>query len=180
MEKQQFKFKATILGQSKELVVNAPVRNGFVITNEFCPEGLTDVQNNNVNFPFEITGTIQGESIAEFQSDCASLIEAMNACNATERLDVHLWALQCLVESHLRRCGRLIYTDMLLYVDCFTLLLKADGFDENMIRKSYPAVVYNIVEVYGQYIKDQYTLQPFKTSPLYKTLVDICVKTNNI
>jgi hypothetical protein len=104
----------------------------------------------------------------------------MNSCNATERLDVHLWALQCIVESHLRRCGRLIHTDMLLYVDCFTLLLKADGFDEDMIRKSYPAVVYNIVEVYGQYIKDHYTLQPFKTSPLYKTLVDICVKTNNI
>jgi hypothetical protein len=63
---------------------------------------------------------------------------------------------------------------MLLYVDCFTLLLKADGFDENMIRKSYPAVVYNIVEVYDQFIKDQYTLQPFKNSPLYKTLLKLC------
>ncbi len=171
MEKQQFKFKATILGQNKELVVNAPVRNGFVITNEFCPLELTELPKE--NFPFEITEAIQGEIINEFNADCTFLVDAMNSCNATERLDAHLWALQCIVESHLRRCGRLIYTDMLIYVDCFALLLKADGFDSTMIKKCYPAVVYNIVEVYGQFVKDQYTLQPFKTSPFYRTLVNM-------
>lgn len=172
MGKQQFKFKATILGQNKELVVNAPVRNGFVITNEFCPDGLTDSPDG--NFPFVITETIQGETLDEFKADCTFLVNAMKEANATDRIEAHLWALQCIVESHLRRCGRLIYTDMLIYVDCFALLLKADGFDETMIKETYLAVVYNIVQVYDQFIKDQYTLQPFKNSPLYKTLLKLC------
>lgn len=172
MEKTQFRFKATILGKEKELVVNAPVRNGFVVTSEFAPTGISEVQNPNISF-LNITSTIQGETVNEFQSDCNFLVNAMKECKENSRLDVHLWALQCIVESHLRRCGRIIYTDLLLYVDCFSLLLKADGFNEKMIRDTYPVVTYNLVEVYGQFVKDQYTLQPFKQSPIYGTLLNI-------
>mgnify|MGYP007025275340 CR=1 FL=1 len=30
--------------------------------------------------------------------------------------------------DHLARCGRLIFGDLLIYMDCFSLLLEGDGF----------------------------------------------------
>lgn len=172
MEKKQFRFSATILGERKELVVNVPVRNGFVITNEFCPKVLTGLTPANGSFLADMCETIQGELISEFQADCNFLVSAMEECHADSRLDVHLYALQNIVESHLRRCGRLIYNDMLIYVDCFALLLKADGFSTSMINDAYPVIVYNLVEACGQFVKDQFTLQPFKGTLLYRNLLE--------
>ena len=172
MESTQFKFKVTILGQEKELVVNVPVRNGYVITSEFTPKGISEIQNPDLNF-LNVTETLQGETISEFKSDCKFLLNTMKDCIENSRLDVHLCALQYIVEAHLRGRGRIIFTDLLLYVDCFSLLLRADGFDEKMVRGAYPVVTYNLVEMYDQFVKDQYTLQPFKQSPIYATLLNI-------
>ena len=54
--------------------------------------------------------------------------------------------------------------DLLIYMDCFSLLLEADGFPEEEIRTIYPRVTRSIVELYPDYIFNTADLSPFKGS----------------
>ena len=69
-------------------------------------------------------------------------------------------------------CKRIIYNDLLIYIDCFALLLKADGFSTEFVKETYLQVVKMLIDLYGTDLKDQYTLQPFKYSPLYRQVKD--------
>lgn len=66
--------------------------------------------------------------------------------------------------DHLTRCGRLIFGDLLIYMDCFSLLLEADGFSAAEIRDIYPRVTRTIVELYPEHIFNTNDLSPFKDS----------------
>lgn len=77
-------------------------------------------------------------------------------------LDVHVAGLMAVVMDHLARCGRLIFGDLLIYMDCFSLLLEADGFSEKEIKEIYPRVTHTIVELYPDYIFNTTDLSPFK------------------
>ncbi len=79
-------------------------------------------------------------------------------------LDVHIAGLMAIVMDHLSRCGRLIFGDLLIYMDCFSLLLEADGFSDEEIKDIYPRVTRTIVELYPDYIFNTADLSPFKGS----------------
>lgn len=79
-------------------------------------------------------------------------------------LDVHISGLMAVVLDHLSRCGRLIFGDLLIYMDCFSLLLEADGFSEEEVKEIYPRVTRTIVELYPDYIFNTTDLSPFKGS----------------
>ena len=80
------------------------------------------------------------------------------------RLDTHIAGLMAVVMDHLARCGRLIFGDLLIYMDCFSLLLEADDFSDEEIREIYPRVTRTIVELYPDYIFNTVDLSPFKGS----------------
>ena len=164
MERRNILFEATIQGQRKELIVNVPVHGNGVITNEFCPQELLT---GGVSF----VTSINGETIEEFIADCKMQIKAMmDADDTSSMMDAHVDGLMAAVISHINRCGRLIFGDLLIYIDCFSLLLKADGFEDEDIRKIYPCITKTIVDQYPGFIKNTINLAPFHQTQLYNIL----------
>lgn len=164
MATQNFCFEATIRGQRKDLIVKAPVENGAVITNKFCPQEL-------MTGGLSFVTAINGESIEEFIQDCSNQVFGINAAgNNCSRLDAHIGGLMCSVMNHITRCGRLIFGDLLIYMDCFALLLEADGFSEAEIRQTYIRVCRTIVQLYSDYVLNTANLAPLKESRLYSIL----------
>ena len=158
METQNFNFVGNINGQRKKLVVIAPVENGGVYTNKYCPQEL-------LTGGLGFVVAVNGENLDEFVKDCQKQMIAMEAAGVQKTLlDVHIAGLMGAVMDHLTRCGRLIFGDLLIYMDCFCLLLEADGFSEDEIGDIYPRVTRTIVELYPDYIFNTADLSPFKGS----------------
>ena len=72
--------------------------------------------------------------------------------------------------DHINRCGRLLFQDMLLYMDCFSYLLKSVGYADSEIKSIYPQIVKQIVDVAKNYVKDSHTLLPFHVTNIYQIL----------
>lgn len=166
MEKRNILFEACIQGVQKELVVSVPVDGDKVVTSEYCPQELLT---GGLEF-VEIRG-FNGEMLWEFMADCNMQIKAMeNADEYSSRMEIHIEGLMAAVVSHIYRCGRLIFGDLLIYVDCFSLLLKADGFDDTEIKNAYPVVTKAIVDMYPAALKNTMNLAPLYQTPLYNIL----------
>lgn len=158
MAVQTFYFSGKIKGETKNLTVKVPVENGFALTNKYCPQELLT---GGLNF---ITAQ-NGESIDEFIHDCKMQIAGIEGAGIKpSRLDVHIAGLMGVVMHHLSRCGRLIFGDLLIYMDCFSILLEADGFSEGEIKKLYPKVTRSVVESYPNLVFNTQDLSPFKGS----------------
>lgn len=158
MELRKFTFAGNINGKRKELTVTAPVENGGVYTNKYCPQELLT---GGISF---ITA-VNGEMLNEFISDCSKQVKAMEDTGIQKSLlDVHIAGLMGTVMDHLARCNRIIFGDLLIYMDCFSLLLEADGFAEDEIRNIYPRVTRTIVELYPDYVFNTADLSRFKGS----------------
>lgn len=168
METRNFYFETSINGVQKKLNVIAPIENGAVITNKYCPQEILTG-----GLPF-IT-SINGEGLDEFILDCQKQCAGMrDAGKRVSKLDAHVAGLMTSVNDHISRCGRLIFGDLLIYMDCFALLLEADGFSDSEIRNSYPQIVRSIVELYPDYIYNTKDLSPFKGSHFDTVLFNAC------
>lgn len=158
METRNFCFTGKIHGQTRDFIVKAPVENGGVYTNKYCPQ---DLLTGGINF----VNAVNGEVVSEFIIDCQKQVMAMGASGTNGTLlDTHIAGLMAVVMDHLSRCGRLIFGDLLIYMDCFSLLLEADGFADEEIREIYPRVTRTIVELYPDYIFNTMDMSPFKGS----------------
>lgn len=154
----EFVFNGNVFGENKKFVVEAPIENGGVVTSNYCPQDL-------LTGGLSFVSAINGESENEFITDCKTQIAAMEfADTATTLLEAHIGGLMATVMAHLNRCGRLIFGDLLIYIDCFALLLKADGFSDTEIRDIYPKITRSIVELYPNYVVNTADLSPFKGS----------------
>ena len=158
MENKTFTFSGSVQGEPKVFKVVAPVENNGVYTNKFCPQDL-------ITGGISFVTAVNGEIVNEFVADCQKQVIGMSAAGVCDtRLDAHVAGLMAVVMDHLARCGRLIFGDLLIYMDCFSLLLEADGFPEAEIRDIYPRVTRTIVELYPDYIFNTVDLSPFKGS----------------
>ena len=156
METRKFSFAGVINGVKRNLTVSAPVENGGVYTNKYCPQ---DLLTGGISF----VTAVNGEVLGEFVSDCQKQVMAMEAAGKQKTLlDVLVAGRLAVGMDHLARCGRLIFGDLLIYMDCFSLLLEADGFSEKEIKEIYPRVTRTIVELYPDYIFNTTDLSPFK------------------
>jgi hypothetical protein len=174
METRKFLFEAPIQRgcRSISLVVSAPVENGYVITNKYCPKVLLIGGSSFLNSIS--TGCINGERIEEFISDCQEQVISMSYVRKEQTpLDAHVIGLMTVVTNHLNRCGRLIFGDLLIYMDCFSYLLSADGFSDDEIKRIYPRITRKIVEYCPNYIKNTADLSPFKGSPIDQILYSL-------
>lgn len=144
METLKLNFDATILGHDRELVVVVPYQGGVVATSEFCPTQLLagDV---------DLMAAIRGESLDKFMEDCHRQLLAMSKItseDAANELEVHIGGLMAVVMDHLSRQSTIKFGDLLIYIDCFSLLLKGAGFPAEEIRDIYPRVAKTITELY--------------------------------
>lgn len=158
MESLKLNFDTEILGESRTFIVEVPYQDGIVATSEFCPTEL-------LSGTVDLMAAVRGESLDEFMSGCRKQLLAMSKItDAGCELDLHIAGLMAVVMDHFARCGRLIFGDLLIYMDCFSLLLEADGFPEDEIKKIYPRVTRTIVDLYPDYVFNTTDLSPFKGS----------------
>lgn len=158
METVKHEFAATVNGRAKSLVVEVPCAHGGVCTNKYCPPDL-------LTGGLDFIKAVNGELLPEFIADCTKQITGMTAAGVQATvLDVHIAGLMAAVMDHLARCGRLIFGDLLIYMDVFSLLLEADGFPGNEIRSMYPRVLRTIVDLYPSQVLNTADLSPFPGS----------------
>lgn len=158
MESLKLNFDTEILGKPTTFIVEVPYQNGIVATSEFCPTEL-------LSGTVDLMAAVRGESLDKFMTDCRKQLLAMSkTTEADTLLDVHIAGLMAVVMDHLARCGRLIFGDLLIYMDCFSLLLEADGFQEEEIREIYPEVTRAIVDLYPEHVFNTADLSLFKGS----------------
>lgn len=158
METHRFSFATKINGKKKDLIINAPVENGGVYTNKYCPQELLT---GGINF----VTAVNGEILEEFIADCQKQVIAMEATGVqSSLLDVHIAGLMAVIMEHLARCGRLIFGDLLIYMDIFSRLLEADGYDNEEIKDMYPRIVRTIVDLYPDKVFNTMDLSSFKDS----------------
>lgn len=161
--------KKTYLFAHKDvrLKVTVPVEDGAAITNEYCPQEL-------VTGGLSFITAVNGESIEEFMADCQKQVIAMGeTSNSPNKIDRHIGGLMAVVMEHLTRCGRLIFGDLLIYVDCFAHLLIADGVSEAEVRATYPKITKTIVDFYPDYVKATADLSQFNKTPIYLILCEL-------
>ena len=148
MEKLKLNFDTKILGHPCTFVVEVPYQNGIVATSEFCP---TEFLSGTV----DIMAAVRGESLDKFMADCRMQLLAMSKIEDVDtELDRHIGGLMAVVMDHLSRKKAIQFGDLLIYVDCFSLLLKAAGFDRDEIYSMYSRITRTILELYPDYISN--------------------------
>lgn len=148
MEKLKLNFDTEILGKPHTYVVEVPYQDGVVATSEFCPTEL-------LSGTVDLMAAIRGESLDKFMADCHMQLHAMSKIKEADTdLDRHIGGLMAVVMDHLSRNKLISFGDLLMYVDCFSLLLKAGGFDSAEIRNMYPRITHTILELYPDFISN--------------------------
>lgn len=142
MEKLKLNFDIVIHGENRTYIVEVPYQNGIVATSEFCPTEL-------LSGTVDLMAAVHGESLDEFMADSRMQLLAMSKLtDADTELDRHIGGLMAVVMDHLSRKKKISFGKLLIYVDCFSLLLKAAGFDREEIHLIYPRVTKTIVDLY--------------------------------
>lgn len=156
-------FQFCINGLEREITLQ--VLNGGILTSKYCPKEL-------LTCGISYIKPVNGEDEGDFVSDCQRQIIAMDMTKeAVSCLDKHIAGLMAVVMDHLSRCGRIIFGDLLIYMDCFSLLLEADGYDETKIGAMYPRILRTIIDLYPDKVFNTVDLSPFKGS-LFDYILD--------
>lgn len=162
MQNKQFTYQLRSDDSVRTLTFTLPYENGSVVTNLYCPQEL-------LTGGLSFVTAINGESLSEFDRDCRNQIKGIEAAEDRydkddSKMDSHIAGLMTAVMNHINRCGRLIFGDLLIYVDVFSYLLAADGYSEEEVKAVYPRILRTIIELYPQYVKNTGDLSPFKGS----------------
>lgn len=150
MESLRLNFDTTILGKPRTLVVEVPYQGGIVATSEFCPTEL-------LAGSVDLMAAIRGESLDKFMEDCRRQLLAMSKItseDADNELEVHIGGLMAVVMDHICIHQNISFGDLLIYIDCFSLMLKSDGFAPDEIRRIYPQVAKTIADLYPNQVID--------------------------
>lgn len=164
----RFSFRMKVDGVYGIHSFYAPVENGFVITNYYCPKALLVGEGTMLS---QVAVPQNGETEAEFIQDCNSIVAEANACTESDDTFYCLGqAANAIMIAHINRCGRLLFQDLLVYMDCLAYLLKAAGYADSEIKRVYPVIVKQIVDAARQYVRDSHTLLPFHVTNFYQIL----------
>lgn len=148
MKKLKLNFDTEILGKPRTYVVEVPYKEGIVATSEFCPTEL-------LSGSIDLLVAIRGESLDKFMIDCRMQLLAMSKITeANTDLERHIGGLMAVVMNHLSQNKTITFGDLLIYIDCFCLLLNAAGFNDKEIHEMYPCVTKAIVDLYFEHIEN--------------------------
>jgi len=165
MKTKVYSFNYSKNGRTKRIVLSAPFNGRMVQTSRFTPVELLQPVN-----PLFIGGA-QYEDEQEFISDCQKLIHLSTISQYDDLFHSNLEALFAILMNHVEKFKRLLFNDLLTYIDCFSYILFAHGFSEAQVKQLYPGVVKMAVDQLPYFLKCQYTLMPFTSSFLYNNIV---------
>lgn len=82
----------------------------------------------------------------DVQNDFRDLVKYVNDSSETTRIERFKEGLLKVVDAHISRCGRLLFCDLLMYVDCMAYLCYASNLmSETQINNSYASWVKYVV-----------------------------------
>lgn len=171
----EFAYSFTINSRpSYHGTVRLPMTNNMVHFGQFRPEQIL-----NKNFQHTaIVGVNHYETAAEFRNDCTTIVNYANAVISSSDIYQSLNnALKYIVESHVRRCGRIFINDLMAYIDTYSELLLALGIDRETIKNMYPTILYVLIQDHSNYVLEAFNTPdgrniPFLSSPRYTNLRD--------
>lgn len=148
MEKLKLNFDTVVKGETRTYTVEVPYQNGIVATSEYCP---TEFLSGTV----DIMAAVRGESLDKFIADSRmQLLAISQITDADTELDRHIGGLMAVIMEHLSRKKKLSFGDLLIFIDCFSLLLKAAGFERDEIHSMYPKIARTILDIYPDNISN--------------------------
>lgn len=171
----QFSFTAVVCNNKKIFSFDVPTNEQGVITNRFCPKSFLVPQNG----LYDVITPINGETILEFEQDCRNLANAITNStykDSNNKWEIYMDALARLVTTHVSQHGRLIFNDLLTYIDIFSYFLFADGIDEDNIKTNYPRFTYQFLIKMPNYLKDSATLQPLTNTCMASIIKELNYK----
>lgn len=147
-----FVFESSIKGFPQKIAFKLPVSSGYVITNQFRPNIYPKFNN--------VVESQAGESLSDFYTDCNNIITTASL-SLKEGVDALVEGLIDVINIHIAKCGRLIFGDLMIYIDCWVHILKSVGVSEQDARDYYSVELGTLVAGFLTHIKDDSTLLPF-------------------
>lgn len=84
---------------------------------------------------------------SDVQNDFTTLVNFANSSSKSTKIDRYKDGLLKTVDAHISRCGRILFCDLLMYVDCLAYLCYAsDLMTEQQINSNYPSWVKFVVD----------------------------------
>lgn len=176
-----FCYDVCIQGQFYHYSFTVPEVNDFIFTNRFCPDVFLHRDGNPLfgTDPFPKNG----QKKTDFKSDCnkfANYLESSdyNSQKQVDGIAVFYDALEKIVVEHVNKHGRLVFIDLLMYVDVMCYFLFADKGEaaEDDIRIFYPTYVMFVINGLGEFVRDTWTLRPIQETPMYNVVKELCVE----
>lgn len=91
--------------------------------------------------------------VNDVQNDFATLVNFANSSTKTSKIDKYKEGLLKTVDAHISRCGRVLFCDLLMYVDCLAYLCYAsDLMTEQQITSNYPSWAKFVVDNRRSYV----------------------------
>lgn len=165
-QNKQFRYGLRSGDGIRTLSFALPCEDSGVVTSLYCPQPL-------LTGGLSFASAVNGESISEFDQDCRNQIRGIESAGDISKIDAHIAGLMAAVMNHISRCGRLIFGDLLIYVDVFSHLLAADGYPEKEVKSIYPRILRSIIDLYPQYIKNTFDLGPIEGSSIDRILTSL-------
>lgn len=150
------------------------INGNMVVFGQFRPDKIL---NKNFQLPI-VEGVVHYESVDEFRKDCTAIVNRVNATISNMDLqDSFDKALMYVVDSHVRRCGRIFINDLMAYIDTYCELVLAIGCSKEHLRKQYLIILLALVEEYSNYVLEAFNdfngnHIPFKSSERYENLLN--------
>ena len=94
------------------------------------------------------------EEAPDFPMDFQRFVQLANSSSAYTRIERFKDALLKICDEHIGRCQRLVFTDLLMYVDCMCFVCLACGeMNTGLIKNNYGKWAKMVVDKRGYYIK---------------------------
>lgn len=105
--------------------------------------------------------------INDVENDFNNLVDCVNQISSEFTINRYLAGLLAVVDDHIKRCGRLLFPDLLMYVDCMAYLCYAsDLMTESEVNANYVKWLKFIVDKRRSnlYASTMFGKQPFAGS----------------
>lgn len=129
------------------LVASSPIRqvevNIPILDNKVMRYGH---KGNNYEFPLN-----------DFISCCERQAQAMTLINddGNSVLDCHIGGLMAALMAEISKSKRVYLSELDMFIDCFSYILKSDGFTTEEIEKMRPNIIQTIRRLYPNAIMDE-------------------------
>lgn len=94
------------------------------------------------------------EEAPDFPTDFQRLVQLANSSASYSRIERFKKALLNICDEHIKRCNRLVFSDLLMYVDCMGFACLATGeMNSSNVKSNYGKWAKMVVDQRGYYVK---------------------------